>query len=215
MKIVYLHDDKGIFTGEYAAQESPLEAGVFIEPESSTDIAPPTLAANEAAVFTGGAWSIVPDFRGATWFDQVTGEPVEITEAGQPAANLGASLPPPTLEQAQANQVNTLRAAYQQAIQANVKYTSVGGIAASYQADAQSVANLQASIAGCMAAQATPTGFFWVSADNTEVPFTFADLGGLAAAIFAQGAAEFVRFQIYKKAVRSAATVADVQSVTW
>jgi len=119
------------------------------------------------------------------------------------------------LEAAQAAQIGALAAAYQQAILAPITFTTAAGVTQVYQADAQSVSNATASMLGCQAAQAVPDGFYWVAADNTHVPFTYADLQGLAAAMFAQGHAMFDRLQQRKNAVRAAASVEAVTAVAW
>lgn len=96
-QLVYLFDpETGIYTNYYVAQESPLEPGVFIEPVYSTPLVPLPAVQGKVPVFAGGAWSLVVDYRGQTWYDQTTGDPVQITAIGQPAANLAATpLPPP------------------------------------------------------------------------------------------------------------------------
>lgn len=119
------------------------------------------------------------------------------------------------LAQAQADQTATLTAAYTAAIAQPVAFTSAAGVAQTYQADPQSVSNTVASMLGCQAAQATPAGFFWVALDNTHVPFTYADLQGLAAAMFAQGAVAFAKLQVLKEQVRAATTVDAVGAVVW
>lgn len=59
MKTVYLYDDKtGEFTTSYNAQESPLEPGVYIEPELSTDIEPPTFTDLQDCKFIGTTWVV-------------------------------------------------------------------------------------------------------------------------------------------------------------
>lgn len=109
---------------------------------------------------------------------------------------------PPTPAQlaatAQAIQVSTLQVAYNAAVQANVSYTSKGNITETYQANPQSVQNLQNTILGFQAAGVVPTGFYWVAADNTQVPFTYADLQGLAAVMVASGWANFQTLQTKK-----------------
>ena len=122
------------------------------------------------------------------------------------------SLPTPvlTLAQAQAVQVSTLTLAYQSAISQPVTYNNL-----EYQADLQSVSNLQASIAGCLSTQVTPAGFYWVSANNTQVPFAYSDLTSLALIIFQQGAVAFQHLQSKKTLVTAATTVSAVQAITW
>lgn len=48
----------GEFLGIYYAQESPLEPGVFICPECSTDDPLPSLADGEKAFYVDGAWVV-------------------------------------------------------------------------------------------------------------------------------------------------------------
>jgi len=123
--------------------------------------------------------------------------------------------PPPTLVEVQATQIAALISAYQNALLNPISYTSKGGTTKIYQADPQSVANIVQSLAGCQALQATPPGFYWVAEDNTHVPFTYADLQGLAAAMYAPGAAAFAHLQDKKTAVSAATTVAEVEAIIW
>jgi hypothetical protein len=129
------------------------------------------------------------------------------------------TIPAPTaaqlLAQAQQAQIATLTAAYQTAIVQPVSYTSKGGITKTYQADPNSLSNLQNTLLGLQAAGATPSGFYWVSADNTQVSFAYADLQGLAAAMLAQGWAVFQKLQTLKAQVNAATTVSAVQAVVW
>jgi hypothetical protein len=119
------------------------------------------------------------------------------------------------LAQAQTAQIATLYAAYQQAIQTPVSYTSKGGVTKLYQADPGSVSNLQGMLLAFGSTQAAPSGFYWVSADNTQVPFTYADMQGLALALGTQGAAAFQHLQTQKAAILAATTVDAVQAITW
>ncbi len=121
----------------------------------------------------------------------------------------------PTLAQAQATQLATLAQAYQSAIQQPVSYTTKAGVATTYQADPGSVANLQNTLLGLQAAGVAPSGFYWVAADNTQVPFAFVDLQGLASVMLAQGWAAFQKLQTLKAQILAATTVAAVQAVAW
>lgn len=90
-------------TGEYlnttVADESPLEPGIFMIPALATDMTPPTLKANEVAVFSAGVWVVVPDYRSQTVYDKTTGAAVQITDLGALAANLVVEKPKPTQAQ--------------------------------------------------------------------------------------------------------------------
>lgn len=119
-----------------------------------------------------------------------------------------------TLADAKSAQIILLKTAYVDAIQQSVTYTSIGKVTQSYQTDiTNSVSNLQASLAGCLLTATTPTGFYWVAADNAQVPFTYADLQGLSAVIFIQGANAFANLQNKKNAVNIAIDIATVQSI--
>lgn len=105
-KTVWVYDEvTGELKGAYEAHPSPLEEGMFIEPEHSTDIEPPMAAPREAAVFRDGAWLVVPDYRNAVVYDaQGTGS--VITELGVAPEDNGLSEtpPPPTYQQLRAAQ---------------------------------------------------------------------------------------------------------------
>ena len=76
----------GEYAGESSADESPLEPGVFLIPAHATTVAPPSVGANQAAVFDEAAqkWRLVPDFRGRQLYSTADGSAV--------SANLGQSL---------------------------------------------------------------------------------------------------------------------------
>jgi hypothetical protein len=126
---------------------------------------------------------------------------------------------PPTdaqvLAAAQVEQAEAIMAAYQTAISQPVSFTTAGGMTKTFQADPDSQTLLVATTQGYTLAGAVPSGFYWVSADNTEVPFTLADLSGLYAATLAQGWLAFQKKQALKAQINSAATVAAVQAITW
>jgi len=216
MKTVYLFDGiTGEYTGTYDAQESPLEQGVYIEPSDSTETAPPTAGVNQVAVFSNKAWVLDDDYRGQTIYDQTTGAPQEVTAIGPIPSGFALTPPPPTLAQAQATQIASLAASYSAAITADIAYTAVGGTAQTYQADAGSVSNLNYMLQAYTPAGATPTGFYWVAADNTPVPFTLADLQDLAKAMGDRGWAAFQNLQTKKADVMAAITIKAVQAITF
>lgn len=84
MLVYWIKPDTKEFAGYGYANESPLEPGVFAIPADATTVAPPTLAAKQAAVFVEGAWAIVPDHRGEVWY-RADRLPVTIETLGDPA----------------------------------------------------------------------------------------------------------------------------------
>lgn len=124
--------------------------------------------------------------------------------------------PSMTLAQAQSGQIASLVSAYQNAIQQPVSYTSKGGITKTFQADTGSQDTLAKELAIYSQPGATiPSGYYWVAADNTQVPFTLADLQGLTLAMGAQGWTAFSNLQTKKAAVLAATSVSSVQAITF
>jgi hypothetical protein len=128
---------------------------------------------------------------------------------------LEAAWPAAQLQSMQAAQNALNHASYQLAIQGPVSFTSAGGITAMYQADPQSIANLQSVILGFQLKQATPSGFYWRAANNTNTPFTYADLLGLAQAMAEPAAAAWAKMQSLKAQVAAATTVTAVSDIVW
>lgn len=169
--------------------------GGFYDPNINSDI-------------PADAVSISPETHTALLAGQSSGQVISSDSSGNPLLVTAASLM--TLTQAQAYQNNILTLAYQSAITQPVDYNGL-----LYQTDSNSVHNLQASIAGCMSTQVTPTGFYWVSANNTQVPFAYSDLVALAALIFQQGAVAFQHLQSKKAQVNAATNISIVLGIVW
>ncbi|MBB5444661.1 MULTISPECIES: DUF4376 domain-containing protein [unclassified Paraburkholderia] len=126
-----------------------------------------------------------------------------------------APTPAQLLAAAQASQSALVDSAYYNAIQQSVGFKTAGGATETFEADAASQTLVMQTTQGYQIAGATPPGFFWKAADNTEVPFTLADLQGLYLAILAQGWAAFQKRSTLKAEIAAATTVAAVQAITW
>lgn len=134
---------------------------------------------------------------------------VPITQAEADSLRFG----PQTVAAAQAMQIAKMVSAYQGAIAVDVSFTTAAAVTKLFQADANSVANAQAMLAAYKAA--VPAGFYWVAKDNTQVPFTLADLQGLAKAMGDQGWAAFQNLQARKASILAATTITAVQAIAW
>ena len=65
------------------SDKNPLEVGKYIVPANATKVTPSVVAMeNEALIFNGSGWSLVPDFRGVSGWLQ-TGEAVKIDNLGE------------------------------------------------------------------------------------------------------------------------------------
>lgn len=122
------------------------------------------------------------------------------------AATISNATAAAALAAAKSAQIATLGAAYNTAIQQPVSYMST-----TFQADSTS----QQTLTRCLVSGSVPTGFYWLDANNVQVPMTFAQLQGLASAMLVQGQAAFTRLQTRKASVNGATTVSAVQAVVW
>jgi hypothetical protein len=114
------------------------------------------------------------------------------------------------IEQAKSAQISTLASAYNAAIQQPVSYMGT-----TFQADSDSQTKVIQVLAAMTPAGATPAGFYWVDAANDHVAMTLAQVQGLSQAMMAQGWAAFQHLQTRKTSVNAAATIPDVQAITF
>lgn len=128
-----------------------------------------------------------------------------VTEVELTQAEIDA-LPVPTLAETQTAQLALVQASYEAAIQVPVSYMST-----TFQADEYS----QLLVTKCLSAGSVPTGFYWLDANNVQVPMTFTDLQGLAGTMLIQGQTAFSKLQTFKTQIRAATTIPDVQLVVW
>lgn len=123
MKTVYLYDaETREFTGTYEAQESPLEPGVFITPEASTDTPPPDFLVGQATCFIDGEWRHVPDVRGI-WYS-LDGEVVSVDSLLEVISPTYTREPPPLSIQ---QRFESVRNALQAAIDTKAKELGFSG----------------------------------------------------------------------------------------
>jgi len=182
-------DAQGVITNAYDSADCPVPDGV-------TNVIEITDEQYAAVMNTKGGWS--------AWF--VANDTLE-------------PVPPPTsaqlLADAQTGQIAVLSKAYQQAIQQDVCYTSELGVTQTYQADSGSQTRLMQAAQGFGIAGATPPGFYWVAADNTQVSFSLEDLQGLFSAMVAQSWTAFQKWQTLKARVAAAESVEELIKISW
>lgn len=117
----------------------------------------------------------------------------------------------PSLEDARAAQIAAVNAAFTARAAAPVTFTTAAGATARFDQTDQARAHLSS----CIDAGADEwTANVWLDADNTPVmPFAFADLQGLAAAIDAAHTPSYADFLALVAAIASADTIAAVQAI--
>ena len=172
-------------------------------------------------------FEVAPPLFWVTCEDNVTTrgfiyDPINKEIIANPLLVVEVVTPPPTdveiLAMVQATQIVKITNEYNANIStAVISFTTDKDVTKTYQVDPASQTYAQSTLVALsqMPVPATPAGFYWVSSDNTHVPFTFADIQGLAQAMFAQGVVAFQNYQAKKAAIRAATTVAEVQAITY
>ena len=122
--------------------------------------------------------------------------------------------------EAQSKQLSIIDEAFASAITGDIVFTTEAGVTKAYQADPESRMNLHDLLARYQNLGSVPTGFYWVSSDNTQVPFTLTDLHGLFATGIDAGWMAFQHKQAQKTAIRniidtSPDGIAAIQAISW
>ncbi|MDO8776189.1 MAG: DUF4376 domain-containing protein [Burkholderiaceae bacterium] len=222
---VFLFDSHGEYIGPYTAHESPLEPGVYIQPTSSTRIAPPVTGPNEVAIFSAGAWTVQPDYRRAELYATVDGSlktvdsigplPVGVTDKPRPSKNhvwQGGdwAVDLAQLKASKNTEINAWR------LKANRStFTHAGKVFACDELSRSDIDGANGMIANL---GAIPPGWpgGWKAVDNMVLPIaTVADWKAFYGSMFASGNANFMRAQDLKTALAAATTAAQVAAIVW
>ena len=104
--------------------------------------------------------------------------------------------------------IDKLKMKYEEEIQSDVPYMGT-----TFQADEKS----QVMITKVLAASGgtLPTDFFWLDANNNQVPMTYTDLQGLANAILLRGQQAFAKYQELRTQIKSATDIATLETIVW
>ena len=115
MNIIYLYDESsGEYTGKYLPQEDPLNPGVYLYPHIYTSVPVPVMSTGQVAIFSGGKWSIQPDYRGQQMYSQATWESQIITSIGPVPTGFYLEIDP--FFSAKHNKIAEIDKAYQDAV---------------------------------------------------------------------------------------------------
>ncbi len=126
-----------------AADESPLEPGVWIVPAHATTTEPPPAVAGQARVWRDDAWGYVPDHRGELrWLDHATS--YVVTKIGEPEGEVDK--PPRPLADAQSARIAEAWAVMQSRVDAATVTVATAAGTHQYGLDAVTQDNLQKAL---------------------------------------------------------------------
>lgn len=127
MDIFHLHPKTGELVGQGTADPDPMNEGSYLIPAHATDQSPPTAGTNEAAVYSNGEWSLVPDYRGTEYW-LADGSRHEISELGiEPPTEALDSPPPKPITDLAADKIDTIEQALQAELTGGMTHTMPNG----------------------------------------------------------------------------------------
>lgn len=207
MKYYSYHKTTGVFLWEDDATPNPEEEGEFLLPAHATTEAPPEIQANEVAVFTEGAWSIVPDYRGKVFYDG-NGDQITINEINVSPDPAWTIEPPPiSLQQAIEAKQAEIKALYNDKIADGFVY---GGN--TYQINTNSRLDMTAVMTDFLAGASNAHGGYWRSQDNVMVAMNDTEVQAFIVAVKAYMAAIYAAQWTHKDVVSGLADVAAVEA---
>lgn len=222
-KTVYSYDaNTKEYAGETIARESPLEPEVFLIPACATEIPPPSLGGNLAAVFDeeAGEWKVLPDHRDEVYYNTTTKERYTITKIGDEPCSDWTDIAPTDADSVWDGQAwnvpfEVLKIRKYDEI-ATARYLTANGAIAingrTYDIDTESrlafLGTAEAMGKGLLTEVQwkTQEGFVVLTAQD----FTFAAL-----VVFAYTEACFTAESVLQAQVQTATTEADLKTITW
>lgn len=205
MKTVFQLDDEGYLLWTVTADDDPLAPGRFLIASGCVETAPPSLAANEAAFWTGTLWEKHPDYRGsAYWLPDGSRHEIEARNVAPPSTALPAPPPKPLVEVMAEKLAALARLRYRK----ETAGINIGG--ALVKTDRES----QAALTG--AYTTLRNGLLqrldWKAEGGVWVSLTLAHVEPLAAAVAAHVQACFAHEKAHAQAIGDLATVAAVDA---
>lgn len=206
----YQTDDNGYLVGEFPAEGSPLEPGVFLIPRGGVEIAPPPAGPNEIAQWVTDRWTVVPDLRGRVyWLPDRTRHEIKERGVALPAGALDAE-PPKPLNEVRADKLVQLEQIRRVAIETLPPVTVAGK-------DFPANAEYREVVTGLARRQSAgrPLPPTVRGADGTPVALTPVLIEQIDDAIAAAVRAQWDRYWARFDAVQAATTVEEINLVEW
>lgn len=159
-------------------------------------------------------WELVDSYVGTVYWNE-DGEKFQIVQHGiaPPEGALFAD-PGPPLSVLIDRKSDELTTAYDTQVRTPVGFTSENGVAGEFQADQESLSRIVAALAGFDAVGEVPQGYYWLTADNVQVPFTKEDLRGLLAQVHVRNFKLFDKLQTLKALARESSKE-DLKDIVW
>ena len=207
----YQTDDNGYLVGEFPAEESPLEPGVFLIPRGGVEIAPPPAGPNEIAQWVTDRWAVVPDLRGRVyWLPDRTRHEIKERGVALPAGALDAE-PPKSLSEVRADKLAAL-AADRKRIETLPITGNQGGKTFTISHPEKINEFLMGGLS--LALDPSPNASFTMLDDNgVEVEYTKALMGQIIKSINSSKTPALKRYNTRKAAIEAAKDAADLAHV--
>ncbi len=124
--------------------------------------------------------------------------------------------PGSTLEGARKNALKIMDYEYKNAIHSDISYTNVKKKTAIYQANENSMRNLQIIYLGYVTnIESFPSDFFWVAENNVQISFVYDDIKNLYNLLMLRGISSFKNLQDKKILIRKATSIKEINEVKW
>lgn len=164
---------------------------------------------NTTYLFVGGAWMPVPDYRHRIFFDQATGDEVQILEPNR--------TPPPGYVEGRSPASPVMKAQLLAAVKAEWAARFNAPIAYDgklIDADPQARENIAGWMGVLNSGASLPPGFVWRDAGGTDHPCDAAWLKGLATALALRGTALYTAKWAHEQAISSASDLTNYDVTT-
>lgn len=209
MKIYNYHPNTGEYLSQNKADLNPMQPDNWLIPAYSTADVPPETGENEAAVFSDGVWSTVPDYRGTEYWVAYGEDVQQITKLGETVPE-GAFLAEPEkpFEIKQEDKRNEIRSAFKGESEAPVLYNGIswhGGYDSGIKLDA---AKRLAGIAGQESVRFYDT-------KNVGHDFVLSEATAVVVAVSAAYQVAFSKKQALMVQIDNATTDNDLECIVW
>lgn len=215
---IYNYDQRGFYTSTHTLDDSdrdPLNPDEYLIPANSTTIAPPALDEHQSAVWDGGQWIVMADYRGTHyWFNnvesvmQVLGDLPINAVLEKPQSVIDAEFA--DYKAKKRDEINSIRDAR---IYIGVEFPPDSGVI--FDSDELAQKNINGAVAMSMLATLANQPFEqqWITKNNTVVTLDAAGVAGLGVTLGKHIGKHLLVANAYKTQLNDAIDKAVVDSI--